>query len=124
MRAHGVTNFPDPILGGHFGFMTSSGINPHSPQYVAAYRYCGTRYLHIHFPSPAELAREKAAAVKYANCMRTHGMSDFPGPDSEAEIELPTDNYDKTSKFQRGMQACKSLYTGKGFVLGVHFPAG
>ena len=122
MRLHGVPNFPDPILGGHFGFTADSGINPATPQYKAAYSYCATRYLHFRALPPAELARRNAAAVKYSACMRSHGASDFPDPDGQAAISLPTDNYEHTPNVQRAEGACKSLVTGKGFVLVLPVP--
>jgi len=39
MRAHGITNFPDPMPGGGFNFPVE--LNPNSPQYVAAANACG-----------------------------------------------------------------------------------
>jgi hypothetical protein len=122
MRSHGVSNFPDPILGGHFGFTADSGINPDTPQFKAAYSYCATRYLHYRQLSPAELARRNAAAVKFSACMRSHGASDFPDPDGQAAINLPTDGYEHTPDVQRAEEVCKSLFTGKGFVFVLPIP--
>jgi hypothetical protein len=89
MRSHGIPNFPDPILGGHFGIDAASGIDPDTPQFKAAYHYCGTRYLHLHPPSPAELAQRNVAAVKYSHCMRAHDVSDFPDPDGQGRHRPP-----------------------------------
>lgn len=124
MRAHGVPNWPDPILGGHFGFMADSGVNPYTPQYKAAYAYCTTRYrIFKHQDTPVELAQANAAAVRYSHCMRANGVNDFPDPeDGKGVIDLPTDVYDKTPKVQRGMQACKSLFTGKGILFALPVP--
>lgn len=131
MRTHGVPNFPDPItMNGkqYFGFRVHNGypvgqnettLNPYSPQYKAAYRYCGVRYLGLgHRPglAPAAIARAKAAALKFSACMRAHGASDFPDPDNTGAINLPTYNYENTANFLHAQQACKSL-SGKGFVL-------
>lgn len=38
MRAHGITNFPDP--GGHGLNLQGSGLDPHSPQFQAAQHAC------------------------------------------------------------------------------------
>jgi hypothetical protein len=128
MRAHGVPNFPDPnslpgVLKGHFGFTAGSGIDPDTPQFEAAYTYCGKRYLHMHTATPAQRARWNAAAVAYSHCMRAHGVSDFPDPlPGQGAIRLPTSEYENTPKVQRGMQACKSLF-GKGFVFVVPIAA-
>jgi hypothetical protein len=124
MRSHGVPKFPDPILGGHFGFMVGSGIDPDTPQFKAAYSYCGKRYLHYHPLQPAELARRNVAAVKYSACMRSRGASDFPDPDGQGAINLPSDDYIHTPKVARAEGACESLFTGKGFVLVVPVPVG
>ena len=44
MRAHGITNFPDPVMrpngGNTVHISTASGIDPHSPQFQAASRAC------------------------------------------------------------------------------------
>jgi hypothetical protein len=122
MRSHGVPNFPDPILGGHFGFTADSGVNPDTPQYKAAYSYCAQRYLHYHPLSPAEIARRNAAAVKFSACMRAHGATDFPDPDGKAAISLPSDAYEHSPKVARAEESCKSRFTGKGFVLVLPVP--
>lgn len=123
MRAHGVPNWPDPILGGHFGFMAGSGVNPYTPQYKAAYAYCTTRYrIFKHLATPEQLAQSNAAAVKFSHCMRAHGVGDFPDPDGKGAIELPTGEYINTPKVQRGRQACRSLFTGKGILFVVPIP--
>jgi hypothetical protein len=41
MRAHGVTNYPDPLPGG--GFSIPSTINPRAPAFIAAAKACGKR---------------------------------------------------------------------------------
>ena len=123
MRSHGVPNFPDPIpVKGHlvFGFSIKSGIHPSSPQFKAAYKYCGTRYLGFsHRPgsTPAAKARANATAVKFSACLRSHGATDFPDPDGQGAIYLPTTNYIDTPKVQRAEGPCKSLLAGHGFVL-------
>ena len=122
MRTHGMPNFPDPI-NGYFGFSVGSGINPSSPQFKAAYQYCGTRYLSLgHRSTPAQRAQWNARAVKFSRCMRSHGASDFPDPDGQGAINLPTASYRNTPKVQRAEGACKSLFVGQGFVLVVPVP--
>ena len=57
-------------------------------------------------------------ALAYANCMRTHGISDFPDPDSTGQIDLkgaalqggPNSDLNGTSaQFQAAATACQSL---------------
>jgi hypothetical protein len=116
MRSHGIPNFPDPI-DGHFGFGVDSGIDPDSAQFKSAYSYCGARYLHVGTRStPAQRAQWNAAAVTFAQCMRSHGLRDFPDPNGSGAILLPSQNYIDTPLAQRAKQACKGLSSG-GFVL-------
>jgi hypothetical protein len=130
MRRHGVPNFPDPItIGGkqYFGFYVHNGyaqglngtrMDTNSPQYKAAYRFCGDRFLGLgHRPglTPAAEATARAAALKYSTCMRSHGARDYPDPDQTGAINLPRYGYSDTPKVQRAAAACKSL-SGKGFV--------
>lgn len=123
MRAHGVPNWPDPILGGHFGFLAFSGVNRYTPQYKAAFAYCTTRY-HIfkHISTPAQIAQSNAEAVKFSACMRSHGAADCPDPDGEGAIDLPSDTYESSPKVQRAEAACKSLREGKTFALAMPVP--
>jgi hypothetical protein len=47
MRAHGITNFPDPTFGGGGGQLRidkPSGIDPNSPAFQAAQKACGAPF--------------------------------------------------------------------------------
>ncbi|MBL7489979.1 hypothetical protein I6A60_35685 [Frankia sp. AgB1.9] len=60
----------------------------------------------------------KASALAYSQCMRAHGLADFPDPGSDGEIQLdigPGSDLDqKNPKFQAADGACKSLLPGHG----------
>ena len=84
MRADGVPNFPDPQPGGGFMFKAGTGIDPSSPAFKAAQAKC-SKFL----PSGGGLApgtqthpaaQWLARMVKAAQCMRAHGVPDFPDP--------------------------------------------
>jgi hypothetical protein len=77
MRAHGIPNFPDPNSNGGIEF-NGSGIN--QATYEAAQRACaGLRGGgSANASSPQNLANE----LKFAKCMRAHGVADFPDPNS------------------------------------------
>lgn len=123
MRSHGVLNFPDPILGGHFGFTVQSGVDPYTPQFKAAFAYCTTRYrIFRHVSTPAQRAQSNAQAVRFSACMRSHGASGFPDPDGQGAIQLPTTYYMQTPVAQRAEGACKSLQVGTSFVFVVPVP--
>ncbi|HWE14776.1 MAG TPA: hypothetical protein VG365_14735 [Solirubrobacteraceae bacterium] len=91
MRSHGVTNFPDPTNGpGGEGFngiertvsggpLIVDGITFSGPVAVAAEKACA-RFLTPSGPPPKPTASQKQAALKFAHCMRTHGVPNFPDP--------------------------------------------
>jgi hypothetical protein len=92
MRSHGVPDFPDPTSGGGFGIQASAGggnasitvdghtINVSGPAFQKAMQQC--RSLQPQGPpiSGAQLAKVKHGAIKMAECMRAHGVSNFPDP--------------------------------------------
>ncbi len=73
MRAHGVSDFPDPGSSGPQETPISS-----APAFVAAQKACGAG------PGgpglPRATAAQKAQAIAFAKCMRTHGVPDWPDP--------------------------------------------
>jgi hypothetical protein len=80
MRAHGVTNFPDPTSGGGIQIGSASGINPFSPSFKSAQAACG-KLLPGGGPGagpPSEQA--KKAMLQISECMRAHGITGFPDP--------------------------------------------
>ena len=64
--------------------------------------------------TPAETATALAKAVKFAECMRSHGQPDFPDPTSNGEFNFaPQDDIDSNSpRFQAAQKACQSLDPG------------
>jgi hypothetical protein len=80
MRAHGVTNFPDPGAGGGIQIGgPGSNLNPRSPSFQAAQRACG-KYLPFKGGPPHMTEAQRVAAFKFAKCVRAHGYPDFPDP--------------------------------------------
>ena len=84
MRSNGVPNFPDPTAGGGFLFRASAGIDPSSPAFKAAQAKCQKLMPRGGPPGPGTATHPSAQAlaqmVKVAECMRRHGISDFPDP--------------------------------------------
>ena len=81
MRSHGVPNFPDPKASGGLLLHAGSGIDPSSPGFKAAQAKChkllpGGGPPATTNPSPQTLAR----FLRIAQCMRKHGVYDFPDP--------------------------------------------
>jgi hypothetical protein len=83
MRSHGVPTFPDPTAQeGTFGAMVSSaGIDLGSPTVQAALKAC-KQYTPTQNVTPAQSAAQKAQALQLSQCMRSHGVPNYPDPSS------------------------------------------
>jgi hypothetical protein len=93
MRTHGVPDFPDPSSRGGFGIQQSSGrsgggtisvdghqLSVSAPAFHTAMQAC-QKYQPQGPPiSGAQLAKLQKGALKMAQCMRTHGVPNFPDP--------------------------------------------
>jgi hypothetical protein len=50
--------------------------------------------------------------LKYAHCMRAHGVPDFPDPSPKAGFAIPKSVDQNSSAFQAAESACKGLQPG------------
>ena len=121
MRSHGFPNFPDPVtIGDKTDFLPgpSSGIDERSPKFQAADQVC-RKYIPGSGPlPPTESAQDQRDLLKYAECMRSHGVPNFPDPVSHFEnywgFSFPP-NFDQNSPiYLRANQACQHLEPGHG----------
>jgi hypothetical protein len=118
MRAHGLSGFPDPVPGpGGYQFRIrispGSDLNPHSPRYQAADAACKA-YSPQGNLTPAQKAAANAKALKYVQCMRSHGISSYPDPNGQGTLIVsagPGIN-PYSPQFRRAEHACQSLETG------------
>jgi hypothetical protein len=81
MRAHGVADFPDPNAQGMIQISggSTSDLSPNNPTFQKAQNACQSK---MPRPSPAQQAEALQNALKMAQCMRDHGIADFPDPQS------------------------------------------
>ncbi len=83
MRSNGVPNFPDPTAGGGFLFHASPGLIS-SPSFKAAQAKCHKLMPGGGPPGPGlttnPSSQTLAKMLTIAQCMRKHGVSDFPDP--------------------------------------------
>ena len=123
MRAHGVPDFPDPqsTAGGNAIQVNGNGatLDPTSSQFQAAQQACN-KYLPKNGPGgKGPSAKDRAAMLAFAACMRSHGVPDFPDPQFNsggggfvvqggAGNEPPADMRPDSPQFQTAMQACQS----------------
>jgi hypothetical protein len=104
MRSHGVQDFPDPSGSGNFDISAKVGGDP---AFTAATHACRSL-------SPggqqaqAVSAKKLATEVKWARCMRSHGVPGFPDPNSSGQIDSAKFN-PQSPAFGRASAACQSL---------------
>lgn len=110
MRAHGLTNFPDPDANGGISINQDSGLDPKSPQFKAADAACKAFMPPL---SPAQQDKMKTGALKYAQCMRAHGLTSFPDPSSDGGLQIqatPGGELDPNNPlFAAADKACQKL---------------
>jgi hypothetical protein len=108
MRSNGVGNYPDPSSSGSIPKETPQQLGVSESRLQLAQRVCG----HLlpnggNGPSQAEIAYVKALGLKFAECVRRHGVP-LPDPDSTGRIPDPqTAGINQGSpKFQAANNAC------------------
>ncbi len=113
MRSHGVPDFPDPTPGpgGGFAFQINgspgSDLDRNDPRRQAAGAACRS-LLPGGEQAPALSARKLAAEVKWAQCMRSHGLPGFPDPNAQGAFD--SSRFDDSSPaFQTASKACTAL---------------
>ncbi len=121
VRSHGLSGYPDPQVSqsaGH-GQMTISpgGLDPNSPAFKSATRACGHLLPDGGSPSGAINSQEHAQELRFASCMRTHGVSNFPDPDHDGIFTLPSGVDQQAPQFQRAMKACANVEPSSSSIL-------
>jgi len=108
MRSRGVTNYPDPNSSGVIPKESSQQLGVSSSKFQSAQNACQ----HLlpnggNGPNQAQIAYVRALSLKYAQCMRTHGVA-LPDPDSSGRIPDPaTVGINQGSpSFEAANQAC------------------
>jgi hypothetical protein len=120
MRAHGIRAFPDPNAQGGINLNAGpgTGIDPSSPQYQAADQACKSLMPPQSPLTPAQQAAMKAGNLRYAQCMRAHGISDFPDPNSQGQLQIkaqPGSDLDPNNpRYQSANTACQHFEPGGG----------
>lgn len=87
LRAHGVPNYPDPDSSGQEPANTKQLIS--SPQGQAAVGACSYWSDRVHGDVATENQALLADYVKFARCMRSRGLPNFPDPtNAEGRVEF------------------------------------
>jgi hypothetical protein len=107
MRDHGARNFPDPGGNGQF---VLTGVNTQSPQFQAALAACKAPYASA---TSGQNANAPASGLKFARCMRAHGVANFPDPAANGQNSSSiSQGSGQTPVFQRALTTCRPLLSG------------
>jgi hypothetical protein len=96
MRNHGLPSFPDPAMTDHNGqqvaYLTATiPIDP-SPAFKSAAKACRRILPTPSNASMTQLAAQQSARARhvlaFAQCLRSHGIPDFPDPTSQGQLTL------------------------------------
>jgi hypothetical protein len=132
MRSHGLPNFPDPSASGGFSLTTTPNapngeIDIDSSQVQTAYAACrhllpggGPSLATLQQQAQQKLHQALPALLKFSQCMRSHGVPNFPDPPANGQGAgtLPKGNgiNAQSPQFQAAERTCQHLAPGT-----VHF---
>ena len=115
MRTHGVPNFADPKISvsGTELFMQNpqmSATEVASPAYQSASGACA-KYLpqQPQTPGTTGAGNSQQQAVRFADCMRAHGVPNFPDPTTGGAFKLGSAINPRTPAFIAAMDHCRTL---------------
>lgn len=128
MRANGVSTFPDPDASGALtldAVVNGSSLDPNSPAFQQALATC--KHLEpAGFTGHKRSAQQQAAALRFAQCVRSSGVPDFPDPTPDGPLvdttripSLDGQGAHGLPALQAAMHKCGALYAGQ---LGLQLP--
>ena len=110
MRSHGIPGYPDPNVHGNALF-SLGGVDTHSPQFQSADETCQKQTGFGHF-SAAQQQQGMTAMLKYANCMRAHGITNFPDPFENSQqmgFNLPAGIDPNSPRVKAASKTCQPI---------------
>jgi len=112
IRSHGIHDFPDPAPGAGVAFQINAGpgsdLNPNDPRFQEADQACRSLLPGGGKEAPPPSAQKIAEEVKWAACMRAHGLPRFPDPNAQGAFDSSKMDHASVA-FQTASQACRSL---------------
>ena len=103
MRSHSVSNFPDPTSNGQ-GPGPTVHVAKHSPAFQTAQRACGSLQAAI---AEAKPRPTRARQLRQAECMRTHGVRNYPDPLRGGGYNIPSTINPQSLAFIAAQNACE-----------------
>jgi hypothetical protein len=122
MRRNGVSDFPDPGASGNLtidGIANGSSLDPSAPAFKQAIAACKALEP-AGFMGSKRTPQEQQAALKFARCMRQHGVPDFPDPTPNGPL-IDTSRMPSAAGrgarsipgFQAAATECTAIYSGE-----------
>jgi hypothetical protein len=114
MRSHAIPSSPDPVTSGNKTRIypgPSSGIDMSSPIVTSALHACG-KYIPGSTLTRPQSAEDEAKLLKYAECMRSHGVANFSDPTPRPGNGwgfAGADRDQNSSSYQTADRACQGL---------------
>jgi hypothetical protein len=112
MRAHGFPDYPDPVeTGGRWAFPPSAAnMAPKpAPDCTELFRLAGA----LPEATRGAVANQDMAALrKWAGCIRTHGLPDWPDPGDDGVFHPGRAPAEDDPAWQKADAACRSLEPG------------
>lgn len=109
MRSNGVPKYPDPDSSGRLVKDSLQQLGVSSSRFASAENAC-RRFAPIggNPPSAAQQQQVRTLSLRFAQCIRAHGVPRFPDPDGTGRIPDPASvGIDQGSpKFQAANRAC------------------
>jgi hypothetical protein len=121
MRSNGVAKFPDPSASAGFtidAIANGTSLDTSSPTFTQALGACKSLEP-AGFEGTARSAQQQSAALKFAQCIRANGVSDFPDPAAGQPLvdtnRIPSASTSAgKSTLQAAMQKCSAFGAAAG----------
>jgi len=117
MRGHGLPRFPDPDSNGNFGISPHEVGSINGAQFQRANKACRHLLPGSQQMTAAQQRQATEQALRFAACMRSHGLPTFPEPIVNAQgIEFRLGGHGvpppNAPVFRSARQACQKLMPG------------
>jgi hypothetical protein len=114
MRTNGISAFPDPNSSGQLtidAIANGTSIDPNSPAFQQALTACKSLEP-AGFMGTQRTPAQQAAALKFAQCMRDNGITNFPDPTPTGPI-IDVNGAHSIPGFEAALQKCGAIYSGQ-----------
>jgi hypothetical protein len=114
IRAHGIPDYPDPNSQGQFIIQNGASAPPSVSAAVANAAATACQKLLPPAmaqgpPSGSSGQGASSQALKFSECMRSHGEPTFPDPGANGSFTLPAGMNAESPQFQNAAKDCQSL---------------